>query len=139
MGLNVLAGLIGPIMGVVEKVIADKDKQAEIRAVLLEEILKSDSELTRAQSAIISSEAGGDSWLQRSWRPITMLAFLILLFSYWFGFAPDYLQENTDVVDKVFSLLQIGIGGYIGSRGVEKVVDAVARNGGVKVLMSGGK
>ena len=64
------------------------------------------------------AEAKGEGWLQRNWRPLTMVSFLILLFMYWFGIHPENLSDA--VIMKLFDLLQIGIGGYIISRGAEK-------------------
>ena len=64
------------------------------------------------------AEAKGEGWLQRNWRPLTMLSFLMLLFMYWFGVHPENLSDQ--VIMKLFDLLQIGIGGYIISRGAEK-------------------
>ena len=132
-----MLNLIKALMGVVEKTIPDKDKIAQIHSELLANMINSNSDLARAQADIIGAEARGESWLQRSWRPISMLCFLVLLFFYWFGFAPQYLIDNPVVVEKVFSLLQIGIGGYIGSRGVEKVAQTLANAGGVKAVMGG--
>ena len=132
-----LASILSPIMGVIEKSVPDKAARDQIQAELIAQMLDNNSDIVRAQSRIISAEAKGESWLQRSWRPISMLSFLLLLFSYWFGFAPDYLIDNPQVVEKVFSLLQIGIGGYIGSRGAEKVVQTLANNGGVRALTGG--
>jgi hypothetical protein len=109
-----------PITKIINKSVKDKDLALqlnhEIEAALSESL---DKEL-EAQRDIIVAEAKGESWLQRSWRPVTMLSFLVLLFVYWFGLAPDYVVENPTVVDSVFDLLKIGIGGYIVGRSAEK-------------------
>ena len=70
------------------------------------------------QASIIRTEATGESWLQRNWRPLTMLSFNVLLFLYWFGVEPQGLTQDT--LNEVFRLLQLGIGGYIVGRSVEK-------------------
>ncbi len=112
MALQSLIPLIGSIA---DKVFDSQEEKEKFKA-----------ELNRAAADVVMSEAKGESWLQRNWRPITMLSFLILLGSYWFGFAPDYLIENPAVVERVFVLLQIGIGGYIGGRTVEKTAKTIA-------------
>lgn len=132
-----LSMLIEPLMSIIGKVIPDREQQEEIRASIVTQMLDQNSELVKAQSAIITAEAGGESWIQRSWRPVTMLSFLALLFSYWLGFAPVYVIDNPDLVERLFSLLEIGIGGYIASRGVEKVTKTLAENGGVKKVLAG--
>ena len=135
--IPLLSALIGPVMSVISELVPDDDKKREIRAALMEKMLDKDSELVKAQASIITAEAKGEGWLQKAWRPITMLSFLALLFTYWLGFAPPYVVDNPDLVAELFSLLKIGIGGYIGSRGVEKVAKTVADAGGVKRMLAG--
>jgi hypothetical protein len=43
---------------------------------------------------------------------------------YFFGFAPEYLVENPEIVKELFNLLQIGIGGYIVGRSGEKIASS---------------
>ena len=135
--IPLLSALIGPVMSVISELVPDDDKKREIRAALMEKMLDKDSDLVKAQASIITAEAKGESWLQKAWRPITMISFLVLLFTYWLGFAPPYVVDNPDLVAELFSLLKIGIGGYIGSRGVEKVAKTVADAGGVKRMLAG--
>ena len=116
--------LIGPIASLVGKAIdrfvPDKAEAERLKAGITLEIMNlAKTELAEAAS-IIKTEAQGESWLQRNWRPLTMLSFLGLLFLYWFGIQPDNLSQET--LDKLFQLLQIGIGGYIVGRSVEKAV-----------------
>lgn len=135
--IQFLGTLLGPLMNVISEAIPDRDEQEKIRAKLLEQMLDKNSELVQAQASIITAEAQGEGWLQRSWRPVTMLSFLALMFSYWLGFAPAYVIDNPDLVERLFSLLEIGIGGYIASRGVEKVTTTIANAGGVKKILAG--
>lgn len=127
--------ILKEIAGVAGKFITDKDKLEQFKSEALSSVLNNEAVVTKARAAIVEAEARGESWLQRNWRPITMIWFLVLLTSYWFGFAPDYLVNNPSVVEKVFTLLQIGIGGYIGSRGIEKVVEKVTKAGGIKKML----
>jgi hypothetical protein len=112
MGIQAILPLLGTLA---DKVFDTKEKADEFKAAM-----------DRAAADVIMTEAKGESWLQRNWRPITMLFFLVLLGSYWFGYAPEYLIENPSVVERVFFLLQIGIGGYIGGRSVEKIAKEIA-------------
>jgi len=77
-------------------------------------------ELLRSKSDIIKAEAQGASWIQRSWRPITMLTFLVLVVADSLGLLPFRLAEQA------WTLLQIGLGGYVVGRSVEKVMPKVA-------------
>lgn len=122
---NFLGKIIKPLFKIVDKAVADKDLAQKIKADIQTQLLEGQSREMESAMKIIVAEARGNSWLQRTWRPITMLFFLGLLGFYWFGYAPDYLINNPAVVQKVFSLLQIGIGGYIGGRSVEKIAPSV--------------
>jgi len=123
---GLLDRLIGPVFGVIDKMVVDKDEANRIKLALHTQMLTNEAEMTRAMSSIITSEAQGKSWLQRNWRPLMMVWFGFLLGMYWFGYAPEYLTESPELTNSLFDLLKIGIGGYIGSRGVEKIAPVIA-------------
>lgn len=100
-----------------------KQKMFELQMQAAMKAQEYESELLKAQATIITAEAQGDSWLQRNWRPLMMVWFGVLLGMYWFGFTPDNMSEKT--IDNLFTLLQIGIGGYIAGRSVEKIIPKV--------------
>lgn len=100
---------------------SDEEKlqmQAQIKKVeneLLAKIIDYESQLLEGKTKIITAEATGQSWLQRSWRPITMLTFLILVVMDSFGWLANPLA------DEAWLLLQIGLGGYVTGRSAEKI------------------
>ena len=55
--------------------------------------------------------------MQRNWRPITMLTFLALVVCDSFGWLANPLASEA------WTLLQIGLGGYVAGRSVEKVMN----------------
>ena len=123
--INLLLPAITSIIGkVIDKSVPDKAQAAEIKAQAAQQVLNMEHTELQGAIDIIKLEASGGSWLQTSWRPITMLSFLALLFLYWFGVAPENLPEST--INKLFDLLQIGIGGYIGGRTIEKIAPTIA-------------
>ncbi len=126
MGIPALIGVIAPIVGdVLKRVLPeDPDKAAEIERELSLRLMNSEDKIARAQADIISAEARGDSWLQRSWRPIVMLWFAGLVGAHWFGFTPPNLSN--DAITGLFTLVQIGIGGYVIGRSGEKISRNVA-------------
>jgi len=114
-----------PILGsavkkLIDRAIPDKDKALEIKRQLDLDI--QDIERTELKGAIdiIVAEAKGDSWLQRSWRPLLMLWFAGLVGAHWLGFTPDNLSQST--INQLLSIVQIGIGGYIVGRSGEKIM-----------------
>ncbi len=73
--------------------------------------------------SIIRSESGGQSWLQRNWRPIVMLSFLLLVVCDSF----DLLAFR--LADQAWMLLQIGLGGYVIGRSAEKIISGLINRG----------
>jgi hypothetical protein len=93
------------------------DIPPELRAELLGKTLDITTKLIEVQSNVIVAEAQGQSWLQRNWRPITMICFLILGILDSFGWLPNPLAPQA------WMLLSIGLGGYVVGRSAEKIVD----------------
>jgi hypothetical protein len=78
------------------------------------------AKLREAQRDIIVAEAKGESWLQRNWRPMTMLFFTGLIGAYWMGFAAPNLP--VEAINGLFDVVYIGLGGYVIGRSAEKIV-----------------
>lgn len=102
----------------------------QIQSGIVSQIVALESKVLEAKTAIIVQEAKSDSWLTKSWRPIVMLAMVASVMAYWFGITPTDPETGLstiplEVVNRMFSLVQIGVGGYVTSRGVEKVVPKV--------------
>lgn len=71
--------------------------------------------LLQSQTAIITAESTGQSWIQRNWRPITMLTFLAFFVMDSFAWLP------TPLAKEAWILLQIGLGSYVAGRSAEKL------------------
>ena len=93
------------------------DIPAEMRADLLGKTLDITSKLIDVQGNVIVAEAQGQGWLQRCWRPLTMMCFLVLVILDSFNWLPNPLAPQA------WTLLSIGLGGYVVGRSAEKVVD----------------
>lgn len=124
--MSLLTTILGPVMEVIKEFVPDKDLQARLKADLSLKLIELEVTQTKASADIIVAEAKGESWLQRNWRPISMLFFLGLIGSYWVGFAPDYVASNPDVVNTLFDVFKVGLGGYIIGRSGEKIVETIA-------------
>lgn len=93
---------------------AGEKEKAELEALTL---------TLQTQLSALTTELSGN-WLQRSWRPILMLSITLilinnyLLFPYLslFGVPATFL----DFPDKLWSLLTVGVGGYVVGRSAEK-------------------
>ena len=60
------------------------DPQAAIKIRQIEAQLEQTRLEVRGQA--VQAEAKGESWLQRNWRPLTMVWFSFLVGAYWFGY-----------------------------------------------------
>ena len=69
-----------------------------------------------AQLSLLVTEMSGNN-LQRNWRPITMLTFLVLVVCDSFGWLTNPLAPEA------WTLLQIGLGGYVVGRSMEKGIE----------------
>ena len=84
------------------------------------------TELASYRKEVLVTELSG-SLLQRSWRPIVMLSFAaIVVYSKFI--APAFGLANAPLDPPFWSLLEIGIGGYVIGRSLEKVTDKVTQN-----------
>ena len=110
-----LLPIIGLVGKAIDKIFPDPTERAKAKATLLE--LEQRGELAELQSAtaIIVAEASG-TWMQKSWRPITMLTFLGLVVLDSFGVLANPLAPQA------WTLLQIGMGGYVMGRSAEKTM-----------------
>jgi len=91
-------------------------KQLEFLAIIQSGKLKE----LEAAASVITAEAQSESWITRSWRPITMLTFVALVAAHWLGFtAPNITDE---IVQSLLEIVKVGLGGYVASRGVEKAI-----------------
>lgn len=124
--LSFVSDTIKPITKLIDDVSTSKEEKQQLKNELakieasftskLIELRKSELE---AQSRIITSEAKGESWLQRNWRPITMLLFVGLIISRWFGLTIPNISPELE--SDLYSLIKIGLGGYVIGRSVEKI------------------
>ena len=128
--LNAIAGIFKPVADVVDSLHTSDEERLTIKQKLLEVqagVVMQAIELEKAQleerAKIIVAEAQSESWITRSWRPITMLTFVVLIVLIATGWMDT--EALAAVPDKLWTLLQIGIGGYIVSRGAEKVIPDV--------------
>lgn len=100
----------------------EKKAEIEIRFAELAQAI------AQAQGQIVIAEAQGQSWLQRNWRPLLMLTIIIIVANNYILY--PYLSMFTDkaqvlnLPSELWSLMQIGIGGYIVGRTVEKIKGA---------------
>ena len=98
-----------------------KKEMSRIQSDVQIKLLDYEKQMVIAKSSAITAEANGQSWLQRNWRPITMLTFLALVVCDSFGLLVFRLA------DQAWTLLQIGMGGYVIGRSCEKILPSILK------------
>ena len=119
--MGVLQNVIREIGDIVNRLSVSSKEKQKIQEEIQSLVYRYKSELVREQSAAVGEEARGN-WLQRSWRPLVMLAFALIVLVGTFTTLP--LLSDTS---RFWDLLEIGLGGYVVGRGGEKMAAAVFR------------
>jgi len=115
-----------PVLGkVIDKLFPDAGQAEEARVTLTRMALDGELEELAQRAGVVKAEVQGEGWLQRSWRPLVMLVFTALVVCRWMGWASPDLSEALEL--KLLGIVQLGIGGYIASRGVENVAATFRR------------
>lgn len=124
--LGFIGKILEPVTGLVDKLHTSDDERLEAKAVLLQlqtalmtQTLDYEKQLANAQRDIIVSEAQANSWLTRTWRPITMLTLVALVVVAQF--------TEMEIPPDLWFVIKLGLGGYVGGRSVEKSVSSVVK------------
>ena len=117
-----LSGLIGPVTGIIGKVVADKDQAAKLAHDIATMADKHAQEAMLVQIAVNEAEAQGN-WFQASWRPlcgyvcVLGLATNFLISPISAGFGVQIPQADMSVMMPVL----LGMLGLATARSYEKV------------------
>jgi len=98
-----------------------KQRMFELQVEAFNKAEEYETKLLDAKKTIITAEAQSQSPLARNWRPITMLTFLVLVVGDSMGLLASPLAPEA------WTLLQIGLGGYVVGRSAEKVTNVISR------------
>jgi len=118
-----LLSLIPVIGNVLDKVIPDPAAQADAKLKLMELAQKGELTEMTTKADIIKAEASSESWLAQSWRPIMMLTFGALIVARWLGYAAPGISDAE--ILKLWDIVELGLGGYVIGRSVEKIVPSI--------------
>jgi len=115
---SIAAPLLNGLFSAVDQVVEDKDQADLLKNNLQTLVLQGQMKEVEAAMKIVISEAQGGSWIQRSWRPLTMLTFVALIVARWLGFTAPGITAEVELA--LFEIIKIGLGGYVVGRSVEK-------------------
>ena len=126
---KLIEGIMGPIAKIIGKAVPDKDLAVQLTAQIQMGLLALSMEEIKGATKIIVAEAQGASWMQRNWRPVTMLTFVFIIannyiivpYAVAFGLEVPMLE----IPAGMWGLLTVGIGGYVAGRSMEKIKGVV--------------
>jgi len=118
-----------PLVGnILDKILPSKDKKID-KQIAEMDLSSSENEVKNTTSQIVKEESSGN-FLQRSWRPLLMYIFIMILFnnsilvpifSYYFNITLATLSYPNDLpVEMIYA-----VSGYMGFRTIEKVTGKV--------------
>lgn len=127
--LGAVAPLAKILFNTIDKAVEDKDLNAKLKAELQSQLLQSHTEELKAAASIIEAEAKA-GWFTSSWRPLLMYVLIfILVWNYIFGPIVKFFFGAAITIElpgDVWTLLQIGLGGYVVGRSAESVARTMA-------------
>ena len=108
---------------VIDNLFTSDEERLKAKNEIFKVITQKELELQKMQTEIIVSESKGN-WLQRSWRPLLMLAFGFIVIYVKF-IAPLFDLKIPELENEFWNLLQLGIGGYVVGRSAEKISENI--------------
>ena len=109
-----------------EAITGEKVADPNLKLELLKELHEAEAKMMEAQAKTIVAEASSEHFLVAAWRPITMLVFVFIIANNYiiapYLLAFGYTIPTLDIPPDMWTLLTVGIGGYVASRGGEKMV-----------------
>ncbi len=117
--MEAVKNVVSAVGEVIDRLTLPAREKRQLESDLLQVLAEWEQTRIAAQSAVLVEEARG-SWLQRSWRPLVMLVFAVIVLVGTFTTLP--ILDDTS---RFWDLLEIGLGGYVVGRGSEKIAGAI--------------
>ena len=117
--MRTVTNLVSAVGDIVNRLTLPGREKKQLETDILRLLIAVEEKTISEQAAAIREEARGN-WLQRSWRPIVMLVFTVIVLAGTFLNLP-ILSDTSRFSD----LLEIGLGGYIIGRGGEQLVSSL--------------
>ena len=112
-------GVVSAVGEVVDRLTLPGREKNQLETDLTRVLVEWEQRVMEARAAVLVEEARG-SWLQRSWRPLVMLTFAVIVLVGTFVSLP--ILDDTS---RFWDLLEIGLGGYVVGRSGEKMATAI--------------
>ncbi len=121
-----LLPMLLPVLGdLFKRWFPDPAEAARAQQEMTMALLSQQATLNAAAGEIIKAEAQSEHWLAACWRPILMLTFGALIVARWLGWSAPGISEAE--VLKLWDIVQLGLGGYVIGRSLEKIAPQLAQ------------
>ena len=127
-----LISALAPIVGdIVKEAIPAPDKKAEAENKVRLALLENTKQIEASASQIILAEAKSESWIASSWRPILMFNITLIVSVNYLIFPLIEVATGSKLMiplpDELWTLLTVGVGGYVVGRSGEKVAKTLKK------------
>ena len=119
--IGLIKDIFKPAVELVDELHTSEEEKLVQKARTLETYVKAieigvqyEQEQLKSKAEIVKAEAESEHWLTSTWRPIVMLTFCALVVADQTGLLTFRLA------DQAWTLLQLGLGGYVVGRSIEK-------------------
>ena len=119
--MKTVTNLVSAVGEIVYRLTLPGREKKQLETDILQLLIAVEEKTITEQAAAIREEARGN-WLQRSWRPIVMLVFTLIILAGTFLNLPILADTS-----RFWDLLEIGLGGYIIGRGSEQLVSTLLK------------
>ena len=119
--MKTVTNLVSAVGEIVDRLTLPGREKKQLETDILQLLIAVEEKTITEQAAAIREEARGN-WLQRSWRPIVMLVFTLIILAGTFLNLPILADTS-----RFWYLLEIGLGGYIIGRGSEQLVSSLLK------------
>ena len=120
------AGLGQAVDNVLGRFFEDKDQAAKAAQELRLAMLEHEQTAQQVARDVVVSEAKSEHWITSAWRPLVMIMFAVMIGNNYI-IAPylDAILGTSvmfDMPEQAWSLLSVGLGGYVVGRSGEKIM-----------------
>ena len=119
--MKTVTNLVSAVGEIVDRLTLPGREKKQLETDILRLLIAVEEKTISEPAASIREDARGN-WLQRSWRPIVMLVFTLIILAGTFLNLPILADTS-----RFWDLLEIGLGGYIIGRGSEQLVSSLLK------------
>ena len=124
--IQLVAGIFKPAVELIDEMHTSEEERLiqkahllDVQATVIQQAINHETEALKAKASIVQAEASSDHWLAANWRPIVMLSFAAL------AVLDSMHLADVELGEQMWTLLQIGLGGYVVGRSGEKIAKSV--------------